>query len=109
MPILRAAGAKVLVDFEHFDAGRKVVGQMDDLQKNSDRHLLIITKNYLESEYCRHEMMTAILTDPDFSKGKVLPVLLDGSHLPSELSGSSNTSSEIIYRTARNQSPGRYF
>ncbi|MGI9487601.1 MAG: hypothetical protein ACR2RF_17330 [Geminicoccaceae bacterium] len=37
-PVLRASGAEVLVDVDHFEAGMTVIGQMDKLQSKADRH-----------------------------------------------------------------------
>ena len=68
--MLRAAGAKVLVDIDHFLAGQTVIGQMDPLQSSASRHVLVITADYVASDYCRHEMEQAIKSDPGFSKAK---------------------------------------
>ena len=80
VPILRAAGcAEVLIDRERFRAGRGVKGQMDATQDQADVSLLVLTPDYLASDYCRHEMARAIAADPDFKRGKMLPVkLADG-------------------------------
>lgn len=75
VPILRAAGcAEVLVDRERFRAGRGVKGQMDATQDQADVSLLVLTPDYLASDYCRHEMARARAADPDFQHGRVLPV-----------------------------------
>lgn len=75
MPILRAAGcAEVLIDRERFHAGRGVRGQMDATQDKAEVHLLVLTPDYLASDYCRHEMDRALSSDPDFQRGKLLPV-----------------------------------
>ena len=65
VPILRAAGcAEVLIDRERFRAGRGVKGQMDATQNQADVSLLVLTPDYLASDYCRHEMTRALATDP---------------------------------------------
>lgn len=75
VPILRAAGcAKVLIDRERFRAGRGVKGQMDATQDQADVSLLVLTPDYMASDYCRHEMDRAIAADPGFQRGKVLLV-----------------------------------
>ena len=75
VPVLRAAGcAEVLADKERFLAGRDVFAQMDALQDAADLSLLVLSPEYLASAACRHEMDRAITGDPDFSRGKVLPV-----------------------------------
>jgi hypothetical protein len=75
VPILRAAGcAEVLIDRERFRAGRGVKGQMDATQDQADVSLLVLTPDYLASDYCRHEMDRALAADPDSQHDKVLPV-----------------------------------
>lgn len=75
VPILRAAGcAQVLLDRKRFRAGRGVKGQMDTTQDQADVNLLVLTPDYLASDFCRHEMDRALAADPDFQRDKVLPV-----------------------------------
>jgi hypothetical protein len=85
VPVLRASGAEVLVDWERFKAGHAVIGQMDGTQNDAERHVLVITRDYLASKYCKHEMDRAIKLDPDFSKGDVIPVKLDDAPLPMKI------------------------
>jgi TIR domain-containing protein len=56
IPVLSAAGGKVLVDIDHFKAGQTVIGQMDALQSSASCHVLVIIADYVASPYCRHEM-----------------------------------------------------
>jgi hypothetical protein len=74
VPVLRAGGAEPLIDRERFDAGEGVVGQMDAIQDQADQHLLVLSEDYLRSDYCRHELERAVATDPDFTRGSVIPV-----------------------------------
>ncbi len=97
IPVLRAAGAEVLVDIDHFKAGQTVIGQMDALQSRAERHVLVITADYLSSAYCLHEMEQAIKSDPSFTDGKVLPILQDGTPLPPQLAGSGGLGSGPLY------------
>ena len=97
IPVLRAAGGKVLVDIDHFKAGQTVIGQMDALQSGASRHVLVITADYVASAYCRHEMEQAIKSDPGFADGKVLPILQDGTPLPRELAGAGGLGSGPLY------------
>ncbi len=85
VPVLRASGSDILIDWERFKAGFAVVGQMDGTQDNADRHVLLITGDYLASKYCVHEMDRAIRLDPGFTNGKVIPVRLDGATLPAKI------------------------
>ena len=57
LPVVRGAGCEtVYVDTERFTAGRGVKGQMDAWQDLAEVSLLVLTPDYLASEYCRHEM-----------------------------------------------------
>jgi len=77
-PVLRAAGcADLLIDRERFKAGRGVKGQMDAVQDAAEVSVLVLSAEYLASDYCRHEMDRAVGQDPDFSLGKTIPVILD--------------------------------
>ncbi len=81
-PCLKAGGAEVLIDRERFEVGKAVVGQMDALQGQADKHVLVLSEDYLKSDYCRHEMDRAVDLDPDFQLGTVMPVLRSACELP---------------------------
>ena len=85
VPCLKAGGAEVLIDQERFEAGKAVLGQMDAVQDQAERHLLILSPDYLGSEYCTHEMNRAIDTDPAFDSGAVIPVMLADCKLPERI------------------------
>jgi hypothetical protein len=84
-PCLRAGGADVLIDERRFVAGPKVIGQMDATQDQADRHILVLSKQYFDSPYCRHEMDRAIAQDPRFEQQLVLLVRRDDASLPDEI------------------------
>lgn len=85
VPCLRAGGAEVLIDRERFEAGKAVVGQMDAIQDAADKHLLVLSRAYLKSRYCRHEMERAIGLDPSFVKGIVIPVRWEAAPMPQKI------------------------
>ena len=82
---LKAGGAEVLIDRERFELGKAVVGQMDALQDQADKHLLVLSADYLSSPYCCHEMDRAIALDPGFASGIVVPVLREACTLPASI------------------------
>jgi TIR domain len=84
VPCLKAGGAEVFIDLERFKAGLGVKGQMDATQDTAEMTVLILTPDYLESEYCRHEMMRAIARDPMFT-GAVIPVKRHECEMPDEI------------------------
>lgn len=47
VPCLKAGGAEVLIDRERFRIGKALPGQMDALQDQADRHLLVLSLEYL--------------------------------------------------------------
>ena len=84
-PVLAAGGAEVVIDYREFAAGLAVRRQMKAAQDKADLHLLVFTPDYFQSDYCVEEMRRAFALDPDFSKGLVLPVLLERCDLPPEI------------------------
>jgi hypothetical protein len=82
VPVLKAGGAEVLIDKERFQLGKAMVGQMDALQAQADRHLLVFSPDYLASPYCLHEMKQAVALDASFNHGLVVPVLREACSLP---------------------------
>ena len=55
---------------------------MDSWQDQADKNILILSKEYLDSSNCIHEMERAILTDSNFTNGKIILVKVDDSPLP---------------------------
>ncbi len=84
-PVLSACGADVVIDYREFAAGLAVRQQMRAAQDKADIHLLLFTPDYFTSDYCVEEMQRAFALDPDFSKGLVLPVMLEHCNLPPEI------------------------
>lgn len=82
VPVLKAGGAEVLIDKERFQLGKAMVGQMDALQAQADRHVLVFSPDYLASPYRQHEMKKAVALDPGFALGLVVPVMREACSLP---------------------------
>jgi len=82
VPVLKAGGAEVLIDKERFQLGKAIVGQMDALQAQAERHLLVFSPDYLASGYCQHEMKKAVALEPSFNHGFVVPVMREACSLP---------------------------
>jgi nucleotide-binding universal stress UspA family protein len=49
---------------------------MDGWQDRANVSVLVLSPEYLNSPYCRHEMERAVARDPDFRRRCVVPVLL---------------------------------
>jgi hypothetical protein len=85
VPCLEAGGAKVLIDWKLFTAGRTVVGQMDTTQDQAEKHLLVLSSEYLASPMCTHEMDRALALDPGFVRDIVVPVQRDDAAVPAAI------------------------
>ena len=79
VPVLEAGGVDLLIDRDRFKAGEGVVGQMYATQDSADASVLVITPQYLESAYCRHEMQRAV------GKHKTIPVVRADCDIPESL------------------------
>jgi hypothetical protein len=88
VPVLKAAGADVLIDVERFNAGVACFRQMDAEQDAADLHVLCFSDEYLSSKFCNREWQRAVQSDPSFSVGKVVPIVLKaGLTLPKQIRG----------------------
>lgn len=85
VPCLRAAGGEVLIDVEHFTAGRALVGQMDAMQDRAHVSVLVLSPEYLASVPCQHEMARAIGRDPTFANGVTIPIKRVDCPIPTEI------------------------
>jgi hypothetical protein len=85
IPVLEAGGAEIIIDVQHFRGGRGLTGEMDQWQDQADRHILVITKNYLASKPCLHELNRAIKLDPNFANGLILPIRRDSELWPRKI------------------------
>jgi TIR domain len=85
VPCLKAGGTELLIDRERFEVGKTVIGQMDATQDKADKHIVVLSRDYLDSRYCRHEMNRAIKCDPKFEQGIVVPVLRESCKLPTSI------------------------
>ena len=80
--VLRASGLEILIDHEQFVPGRALPTQIYSSQKLADHQLLIFSPGYMQSKYCMVEMERAVEMDPDFKKGKVIPIKRVAVELP---------------------------
>jgi len=85
VPCLEAGGATVLIDYQQFQAGRTLLGQMDATQDAADLSVLVLSPDYLASKNCVHEMARAIVRDPQFQNGCVITVKRVDCNVPADL------------------------
>lgn len=87
VPVLKAAGVEVRIDYECLRAARQVVGEMDRIQDQAAVHALVVTQASLASEMCRHAMRRALACDPAFEHGRVVLLRRDEAGWPESLQG----------------------
>ena len=58
---------------------------MDQLQDSADASLLVMTPDYLQSDYCQHEMKRSIDRDPGFLDGRTIPVVRVRCEIPDKI------------------------
>jgi hypothetical protein len=80
VPCLRYGGAEVIIDYEKFGAGRTVVGEMDGYQDAADCAVLVLTPDYLASDFCVHEMKRALQR-----KQPIVPIVRATCAVPAEI------------------------
>lgn len=83
-PILDAAGVTVLIDREHFEAGKDLDCQEAAVQERAEASILVLSPDYLRSRPCLAEMDRAIMRDPRFARGETIPILRVDCDLPRE-------------------------
>jgi hypothetical protein len=76
VPVLRAAGAEVLIDVERFKAGVSCFPQMDAEQDAADYQVLCFSEEYMQSKSCTREWKRAVNKDSTFSTGQIIPIVL---------------------------------
>jgi len=85
VPYLRGQGLQVCVDRDCFQLGSTTVLAIEAAVENSRLVILIITPEYLESEWCQFENTLIQTLDPGARRGRTIPVLLKDSELPLRL------------------------
>ena len=81
-PVLEAAGVQPIVDRDRFVGGPPVIGQMDGAQDDADKSLLVLTPEYLASDFCRHEMDRALAKNQTMNDSHAVPLVRTDILLP---------------------------
>jgi hypothetical protein len=72
---LQANGVDVLIDSDDFAGGATSIDNMTNAVENAQRMLVVLTPNWVSSEWTRFEGQLSVQTDPTGSKGKLIPIL----------------------------------
>lgn len=81
IPVLEGAGTQLAIDCDRFKAGEGVKGQMDAEQDKTDATVVVLTNEYLASDYCRHELDRAVAKN----NHRVIPIVRDDCDIPENL------------------------
>ncbi|MBD2126870.1 toll/interleukin-1 receptor domain-containing protein [Microcoleus sp. ZQ-A2] len=79
---LESHGFKVCIDFRDFPGGSTSIRNMEKAVLESKRVILVLTKNYLKSEWGEFENIMARTIDPAAIKRKVIPLLKQDCDIP---------------------------
>lgn len=85
LPRLEKDGLKVCIDFRDFIIGVPSLVNMERAVKLSEKTLLVITPNWVKSEWTNFEALMTQTLDPIGLKQRVLPLMLEKTELPLRL------------------------
>jgi len=71
------AGLKVCIDYRDFEAGKMALLNMQDAAKESAHVVLVLTRNWLNSEWSLFEALMAGTKDPAGLQKKLIPLLCE--------------------------------
>jgi len=86
LPALEKRALKVCIDFRDFIAGRVAILNMTDASKNSRHTLLVLTSNWVQSEWTMYESLLARTGDPSGLQRRTIPLLLEKCDVPDFIS-----------------------
>jgi hypothetical protein len=85
VPKLRNHSFAVFIDYEDFRAGAFSPEEMQRAVETTTRTLIVLTPNYVESEWCLLENVIAQTSDPGAMARKLIPVLRESCNIPLRL------------------------
>jgi TIR domain len=82
VPGLERLGVRLCVDSRDFEPGAPSVLEMERCVRQSRRTVLVLSPDYVRSEWTRFELVMTQMLDPDAGGRRVLPVVLRPCELP---------------------------
>ena len=82
LPRLEGEGLRVCIDFRDFEPGAPSLTEMERAVLQSRKTLLVLTPQYLASEWAEFENILASTLDPAARRRRVIPLLLKPCELP---------------------------
>lgn len=78
--------ANVMLPERDMVAGKAISNERRRLIVEADKIIVVISPDYYDSEWCSYELMHAIQNEPTLSRGRIIPILVDGcKHLPKNM------------------------
>jgi hypothetical protein len=85
LPRLERAGLSVCIDFRDFQIGVPSLVNMERAAERSQRTLLVLTPNWVQSEWTNFEALMIQTQDPVGLRRRMLPLMLEECVLPGRL------------------------
>ena len=85
LPHLEDADLQVCIDFRDFEIGVPILINMERAVEHSQKTLLVLTPNWVESEWTNFEALMLQTQDPIGRARRMLPLMLEDCTLPSRL------------------------
>jgi hypothetical protein len=85
LPKLEAAGLRVFIDFRDFEPGAPNLTEMERGVSQSRKTVLILTPDYLQSQWTEFEVLLVQTSDPAARRRRILPLLLKPCELPARI------------------------
>lgn len=85
LPYLEQHGLRVCIDYRDFEIGVPSLVNMENAVKRSRRTLLVLTPNWIASEWTDFEALLIQTSDPSGHKRRVLPLMVQACPLPDRL------------------------
>jgi hypothetical protein len=82
---LESHGFSVIIDYRDFKTGSFSVEEMQRAVQESRHVILVLTKNYLTSEWTKFENVMAQTIDPGAATRKMIPILREDCDIPLRL------------------------
>jgi len=85
LPRLETAGLSVCIDSRDFEIGVPSLTNMENAVERSRKTLLVLTPNWVKSEWTKFESLMTQTEDPSGVRQRTLPLLLEKCELPKRL------------------------
>ncbi len=82
LPNLEKAGIKVCIDFRDFEPGAPSLGEMERAVLTSRKTLLVLTPDYIQSQWAEFENLLVQTLDPAARQRRLLPLMVNSCELP---------------------------